>query len=397
MANYTNVTQVLGRIFNKFPEKQLRKLGKDCKADWNVSKLNALDLLWLLVYGNLDGEPLSQRMLATTYNKDIHFRSLANIETGSKIVHSALSARLSMVPVAFFQKAFGLFRQHFKGFTGGESFKQMGILRVDSTIVSDVTGRIQECLRHGRGTPQVKFTLSADDLGPKEVILFTDNTAFNEDNTLPVAVQNIGVDEREGVIATFDRGISSRKTYTGFTQDGISFVTRVRTNSQYEVLKVMNGSRGRKMGGLKVLSEQVVLLKTGRRKCPTPLRLIQTIELHSTKPLWFLTNRFDLTTKDVLQIYKRRWDIEVLFRFLKQELNFEHLLSLNKNGMLVSVYAMLMSSILVLGYKKTLEVGFRDARRMMVKDIEFLVLTMLIIRFHGKYDDEVANFLAQLK
>ena len=43
-----------------------------------------------------------------------------------------------------------------------------------------------------------------------------------------------------------------------------------------------------------------------------------------------LTNDFELSAKDIADYYKKRWDIEVFFRFLKQELNLSHLVSLDK-------------------------------------------------------------------
>ena len=50
------------------------------------------------------------------------------------------------------------------------------------------------------------------------------------------------------------------------------------------------------------------------------------------KEFWFITNDFDLSAKEITDAYRRRWDIEVFFCFIKQELNASHLVSLNKNG-----------------------------------------------------------------
>ena len=48
-------------------------------------------------------------------------------------------------------------------------------------------------------------------------------------------------------------------------------------------------------------------------------------------------------TKEVAEIYRRRWDIEVFFRFLKQELSFSHFLSVNENSMQVILYMTLIT------------------------------------------------------
>ena len=65
-----------------------------------------------------------------------------------------------------------------------------------------------------------------------------------------------------------------------------------------------------------------------------------------------LTNDFELSAKDIADYYKKRWDIEVFFRFLKQELNLSHLVSLDKNGIEVMIYMTMICSMLLLIYKK---------------------------------------------
>ncbi|MBL4559739.1 MAG: transposase [Labilibaculum sp.] len=67
-----------------------------------------------------------------------------------------------------------------------------------------------------------------------------------------------------------------------------------------------------------------------------PFRLIVGKSKQDPKKVfWFVTNDFELTAKQVADAYRRRWDIEVFFRFIKQELNVSHLVSLNKNGIQV--------------------------------------------------------------
>lgn len=68
---------------------------------------------------------------------------------------------------------------------------------------------------------------------------------------------------------------------------------------------------------------------------------------------WFITNDFELTAKEITDAYRKRWDIEVFFRFTKQELNASHLISLNKNGIEVMLYMTLIVAMLVLIYKKS--------------------------------------------
>ena len=70
-----------------------------------------------------------------------------------------------------------------------------------------------------------------------------------------------------------------------------------------------------------------------------PLRLIVARSKNeSAAQDWFITNDFKLRPKEITDAYRRRWDIEVFFRFIKQELNTSHLISLNKNGIELILY-----------------------------------------------------------
>lgn len=75
------------------------------------------------------------------------------------------------------------------------------------------------------------------------------------------------------------------------------------------------------------------------------MRLIIAKEKENSNFFYFLTNSKTLTTKDVADIYKQRWEIEVFFKFIKQNLNFSHLLIRNSNGIKVVMYMTLITSI----------------------------------------------------
>ncbi|MDR1372505.1 MAG: transposase [Dysgonamonadaceae bacterium] len=61
----------------------------------------------------------------------------------------------------------------------------------------------------------------------------------------------------------------------------------------------------------------------------------------------FISRIFELSVKEITDAYRRRWDIEVFFRFIKQELNVSHLISLNTNGIEVMLYMTLIAAMLI--------------------------------------------------
>ena len=61
--------------------------------------------------------------------------------------------------------------------------------------------------------------------------------------------------------------------------------------------------------------------------------------------VFFIINDFDMTPQEIAFCYKKRWDIEVYFKFLKQNLNFSHFLSTNENGIKVILYMTIITSM----------------------------------------------------
>jgi len=99
----------------------------------------------------------------------------------------------------------------------------------------------------------------------------------------------------------------------------------------------------------------------------------------TNREFWFLTNEFNLSAKEISDYYRKRWDIEVFFRFLKQELNLSHLVSMNKNGIEVMVYMTMIAAMLLLIYKKANNLGFKTAKRRIAMELRDMITAILII------------------
>ena len=93
---------------------------------------------------------------------------------------------------------------------------------------------------------------------------------------------------------------------------------------------------------------------------------------------YFLTNIFDQSVKNIMLFYKKRWDIEVFFRFIKQELNFSHITSTSENGMMVMMYMTLISSMLILIYKRLNKVGYKTAVRRISFELNEFIIKLVV-------------------
>ena len=106
-------------------------------------------------------------------------------------------------------------------------------------------------------------------------------------------------------------------------------------------------------------------------------------KVEQDKQFYLLTNDFEISAKEIAQAYRRRWDIEVFFRFLKQEMNVSHLVSLNKNGIQVMLYMTLIVAMLILIYKKANKIGYKTAKRRFSMEIRDLAIAIIVVQCGG--------------
>jgi IS4 transposase len=125
---------------------------------------------------------------------------------------------------------------------------------------------------------------------------------------------------------------------------GAFFVTRLKSNTSYYVAK----SRAvDKTTGLRC--DQTIRLNSpkGRRCYPAPVRRISFVDPTTGKVLVFLTNHFALPALTIALIYRRRWAIELFFRWIKQHLRVRGFFSTTPNGVRVQIWTVLSTYLLV--------------------------------------------------
>ena len=180
------------------------------------------------------------------------------------------------------------------------------------------------------------------------------HTLLDHDGYLPafVAISPAGEHEvrkarslslPKGSIVVEDLGYTDYAWYAQLTAQKIFFVTRQKRNARYEVL----GSRKvKKDQGL--LSDQTIRL-TGvqAQECPVALRRIAYRDAASGRCYVFLSNHFKLAAKTIADIYKERWQIEIFFRFIKQNLKIKAFIGNSENAVLTQIYAALIVYLLL--------------------------------------------------
>lgn len=290
--------------------------------------------------------------------------------------YNSFSARLATMNVLYFEKAYeAIYEQCSVLYDESILSSTYKITRVDSTMVCQTAAKLEQGINVGvkkDGKKQIKYTISLTDLFPSSVEVFTQQKYISENLTIPKAILKV-VDKSKDNVFVFDRGVSKREAFCELDDNDCSFVTRLHVDARHVVLDDIDIPAGLVVRNLTVLKDQrVYLYQSGDHVVERAFRLIQTQNEKGSR-FWFLTNRFDLTCQEIIMIYKHRWDIEVFFRFIKQELNFSHLISVNENGIKILLYMTLILAMLILIYKKTNGFGYKTAKRRFAMELEYII------------------------
>ena len=132
-------------------------------------------------------------------------------------------------------------------------------------------------------------------------------------------------------------------------QVGAFFVTRAKDNMVFAVTH--NNDNLDEQAGL--ISDQTIVL-TGIKSAklyPVPLRMVVYRDAEKNLLLSFITNNFELSALDVAFIYKNRWQIEVFFKWIKQNLTIKRLWGHSENAVRIHIWVAL-SAYLIVAYIK---------------------------------------------
>ena len=343
------------QLLDLLPKELLDQVSRETHVDHQVKHLEGRLMVLLLLQGILSDKDENLRSLEGLYNSPgfEQFSGKGKHQTR----HSSLADRLANVKLDFFERLYEGFLSNVNKVYGKKLEKEFGWLRrFDSTMValsanlSKVGMRVGAKPKKGNGKAQIKFTVGLQGLIPTSARVFHEQKHLPEERALLQVIEESQLDKEE--VAVFDMGLKSRKTFKKFAQEGLFFVTRLKS-PRHEVVREHKKIKGRHHGDLRFVSDQIVYLyQSGDGPVMTEVeyRLITAACVkgdHVGKTFYFLTNLIDLTAFEIADIYLKRWDIEIFFRFLKQQIGLRHLLAYNINGITAVFYARLLAATML--------------------------------------------------
>jgi hypothetical protein len=147
-----------------------------------------------------------------------------------------------------------------------------------------------------------------------------------------------------GTIVVDDRGYNDYRLFAKWTEAQVFFVTRMKDNAQFEVVEDREPPQNRN-----ILKDQTIRLSGAgaHDKCPYLLRRVEAVREDTGDILVFLTNHHGLGASTIAAIYKDRWQIELLFKALKQNLKIKTFVGTSANAVKTQIWTALISMLLL--------------------------------------------------
>lgn len=309
------------------------------RADFGVRQLDSWTWFGALLFGQLTGHE-SLRAVERVFCHGNHRMRRLGFST---LCRSTFSDANHVRPLGILEDVFqATLKQAQYHRPGPHRFPFDGkVLALDSSVI-ELCLSLSPWASYRRGKGGIKLHTAIDLAGDlPEVFVVTEALR----NDLPVAKKHFHFSKGSTVV--FDRGYWSAAWLSELNEWGVFFVTRARRNNRFKVAQSHPTDRTRGY-----LCDQVVYQKKAQGKSPKPvyrgkLRRISYREPDTGKKLVFLTNRFDLDTATVCDLYKARWKVELFFKTLKQHLRVKKFLGTSHHAVKAQIYVALIAYLLI--------------------------------------------------
>jgi len=331
---------IFGQILKIFPRLQFEVFVKETKASRNTKGFSCWDQFVAMLFCQL-GQAHSLREicggLATSLGKMIHL-GLKKAPSRSTLAY-ANEHRPWQLYERLFYHVHGLCKEQF----GGKHkfrFKNK-LLSFDATVIKMCLS-IFDWAKYRRTKGAIKLHLLLDHAGYLPQFVNITTGKVHEVNIL----KNFSFES--GTIIVFDRGLVDYHQWAIWTKHDVYFVTRLKKNADFQVVQYNKLPKNKN-----ILKDQWIKLSGfySKQKCPHYLRLVEIWNPEKKESLTFVTNNMKLAASTIAAIYKDRWQIELFFKAIKQNLHIKTFVGTSFNAVMIQIWTALIA-ILILKYLK---------------------------------------------
>jgi len=227
-------------------------------------------------------------------------------------------------------------RQEMLGLPKRFRFKNR-LLSLDSTIITLCLALFPWArYRQAKGGVKLHVLLSHEDYLPEYALL----TEARQHDIRPARQISL----RPGSIVVMDRGYTDLALFGKWCREGVFWVTRMKDGMAYEVMETY----GLPQGG-SILADQIIHLSSAEaeERCPDRLRRIVAWDAEQQREIVILTNHLEFGATTLANIYRERWQIELFFKALKQNLKIKSFVGTSENALRIQIWTALLALLLL--------------------------------------------------
>jgi hypothetical protein len=348
---YFSTKSVFGQLISLIDDSMIQKAVKNYDSDRYVKHFKCKDHLFSMIFCCLEKcnslREVSGGMVG-----------LSGKEETVRINHlpkkSTLADANKVRKVGFFEEIYNSLLEKYSSVLS-DSRVELALNKkvkiVDSTTIGlfkDILKCVGRKAADGKSKGGIKShsVINADEKVPN-LVWFTPATTHDHQ-----FLEKLQCDEH--TVYIFDKGYNDYKAFAHFTEQKTGFVTRIKDNAKYEVTQKSNIPENIHSG---ILSDEIIEVEVNNKneKSKLKLRKIKYYDREHKRSFEFISNLFEFRADTIAALYKIRWQIELLFKQIKQNFPLKYFLGDNENAIKIQIYCVLIVNLLMAVIKKSLK------------------------------------------
>jgi hypothetical protein len=328
-----NIT-VVADLLSEFSRYDFQDAVKEFYGDYRTRTLSCQDLLKTMLYGQII-DAYSIREIESSLGANESRLYHCGLK---KVKRSTLCDAMENRDHRIFERGFLSLVEKAQIIAGKSDRKFKNPLRiVDATTIDLCLKRFSwATYRKAKGAIKLHVSIDGDNLFPEQV--YITNGDVHEVRVLSNMCFGAGE------IVVLDRGYLDYKRLQDIEIRGSWFVTRLKSSSDFEILQARHTSDSEPVRG-----DYLIKLngKKTYEKYPTQLRMVIYHDDEFNRDYRFLTNNKELSSQEIADIYKARWQVELFFKWIKQNLKIKTFWGTSSNAVHIQIWIALILFLLL--------------------------------------------------
>ena len=325
---------VMGQMIQMFSRFEFQKAVKAAGTEYHARGFSSWNHFVAMLFGQLCGQDSLRGIEAglATQGRNLYHLGITPVH------RSTLSYANEHRSYDLFQKLFFLMLSKCQPFAPRHKFRfKNPLYSIDATVI-DLCLTLYNWAKFRTTKGAVKLHIKLNHAG------YLPNFAIVTEGRVHEQKAAWGIPLEKGDVTVFDKAYNSLEWLQTLENTGVFFITRLKDNADYQVVKCCDVS------GFEHISSDHTIKMAGyysKRKYPDHLRRIRSIDPETGTTVVLLTNNFSWSARTIAQIYKERWQIELFFKTLKQQLKVKSFVGTSRNALLSQLWIALIAYLLL--------------------------------------------------